>query len=138
MASGAYARSRKWWPSVKKSSNCVSFFVRASIKFNCILKGHKSQTVAAKKLRTAECEHCSLPHPLTLSLFLQSPIQKRNKLQYAKRDKMWPLINGFWRWKEWTKRVKRKSITEQIAATLWLSMGRTQIDGILEVPGSEI
>lgn len=60
----------------------------------------------------------SLTHSLTHAFCFTRTAEERNKLQYAKRDKMRPLINGVRRWKERTKRVKRKSITIQIAATL--------------------
>jgi len=41
------------------------------------LKGHKSQTVAAKKLRTVDSQHCFLPHSLTHSRLLSHSHSRR-------------------------------------------------------------
>jgi len=65
-------------------------FFRASIKFNCILKGHKSQTPERTKKVRATSQQVIVVVVVVVDIAL-----KRNELQYAKRDKTGnPLING--------------------------------------------
>jgi len=64
-------------------------FFRASIKFNCILKGHKSQTPERTKKVGATSQQ------VIVAVVVVDIALKRNELQYAKRDKTGnPLING--------------------------------------------
>lgn len=75
--------------SVKKTNERA--FFRASIKFNCILKGHKSPTATSSGNNR---ENYAMHTPFSSSLLTPPPMTlKRNELQYAKRERERPRID---------------------------------------------